>query len=135
MTSGKFAISVHILTLLATAEEQWLSSDYMAGSININPVLVRKELINLRKNGLIISKEGKAGGCRLARPAQTILMADIYDAVKQQDLLGKSINSPNPACPIGRKINQSLDILYKEAENAVVKSLANKTLADFTTQF
>ncbi len=135
MNTGKFAISVHILTILATTKEEWLSSEYLAGSINISPVLVRKELINLRKNGLVISKEGKSGGCRLAKAARQILMSDIYRAVMQQDLLGKGISAPNPKCPIGRNINQSLEALSNEAEKAVLNILGQKNLADFSTQF
>lgn len=59
--TGRFAISMHILTLLAKANGEWLPSDLLAGSININPVLVRKELINLRNKGLVVSREGKYG--------------------------------------------------------------------------
>lgn len=132
---GKFAVSVHILSLLATASDEWVSSEYLAGSININPVLVRKELINLREKGLVKSKEGKSGGSRLAKSAKDILMADVYRAVRDKDLLGKSINSPNPACPVGRQINQYLDDLYEESEKALVNSLARKTLAEFSSQF
>jgi Rrf2 family protein len=133
--SGKFAISVHILSLLATAGEEWLSSEYLAGSININPVLVRKELLNLREKGLVISKEGKSGGSQLAKSAANILMADIYRAVREKDLLGRSTNAPNPACPVGRQINQYLDALYDESEKALMNSLAQKTLAEFSAQF
>ena len=135
MNSGRFAISVHILTLLATSEEEWTASEYLAGSININPVLVRKELINLREHGLIRSKEGKAGGSSLNKSPEAILMSDVYDAVKQKDLLGKGINLPNPDCPIGRKINNHLDTLYEDAERVLIASLAKTTLADFCKKF
>ena len=135
MTNGKFAISVHILTLLATSQDEWTSSDYLAGSININPVLVRKELSNLRDYGLVKSKEGKAGGSRLAKSEEKILMSEIYEAVRQKDLLGKGINSPNPACNIGRKINDHLDSLYEESEKALVTSLEKTTLLDFCKKF
>ena len=135
MNNGKFAISVHILTLLATRGEEWTSSDYLAGSININPVLVRKELINLREYGLVRSKEGKSGGSRLNKAPDQILMSEIYEAVRQKDLLGKGINFPNPACPIGRNINNHLDDLYEESERALVSSLATITLSDFCSKF
>jgi DNA-binding IscR family transcriptional regulator len=65
--NGQFQIAVHILTLLSKQPDELLSSDYIAGSININPVLVRKEISNLRKYGLIDSKEGKAGGYTLKK--------------------------------------------------------------------
>ena len=135
MNNGRFAISVHILSLLATAEDEWASSEYLAGSININPVLVRKELGNLRAHKLVQSKEGKAGGSKLMKPSTEILMSDIYEAVRQKDLLGKGINLPNPACPVGRKINDHLDGLYEDSERALIASLAKTTLAEFCEKF
>lgn len=135
MNNGRFAISVHILTLLAMVEEEWISSDYLAGSININPVLVRKELGNLRANGLVKSKEGKAGGSKLSKPADEILMSDIYEAVRLNELLGKGVNLPNPACPVGRDINVHLDSLYEESERALVASLAQTKLSEFCQKF
>ncbi|MBE9462904.1 RrF2 family transcriptional regulator [Dyadobacter subterraneus] len=135
MSNGRFAISVHILTLLASEPGEYCSSDYLSGSININPVLVRKELINLRNHGLVISKEGKTGGSTLAKPAELIAMSDIYEAVREKQFLGKSINEPNPACPIGRQINQHLDDLYLESERALMRSLDNMNLAEFLQKF
>lgn len=135
MTSGKFAISVHILTLLATSHEEWVSSAYLAGSININPVLVRKELSNLREHGFVKSKEGKAGGSRLAKSPDKIPISEIYEAVRDSDLLGKGINSPNQACQVGRKINDHLDGLYEESEKALITSLSTTTLLDFCKKF
>ncbi|GGB80622.1 Rrf2 family transcriptional regulator [Dyadobacter sediminis] len=135
MNNGRFAISVHILTLLADAAAEWVPSEYLAGSININPVLVRKELSNLREHGLVISKEGKSGGNRLARNPEQIFMSDVYKAVRQKDLLGKSINAPNPQCDVGKEINKHLDSLYDEAEKALLLSLERKSLSDFHKQF
>lgn len=135
MNNGRFAISVHILTLLTFAEEEWTSSEFLAGSININPVLVRKELSNLRDHGLVISKEGKAGGSKLAKPPGEILMSEIYEAVRQKDLLGKGINSPNPDCIVGRKINDHLSSLYDDAEKTLLLDLSMTSLADFSLKF
>ncbi|WAC14268.1 Rrf2 family transcriptional regulator [Dyadobacter pollutisoli] len=135
MNNGRFAISVHILTLLTFAEEEWTSSEFLAGSININPVLVRKELSNLRDHGLVVSKEGKAGGSKLAKLASDILMSEVYEAVRQQDLLGKGINSPNPDCVVGRKINDHLSNLYDDAEKTLLLGLSMTSLADFSLNF
>lgn len=135
MNNGRFPISLHILTLLASEDGVLKSSDYLAGSININPVLVRKEISNLRKHGIIESKEGKNGGATLARPAGKILLSEIYHAVQQSSLLGNSKNSPNPDCPIGRQINQHLDNLYGELEGLLLQKLADMTLEDFVKQF
>jgi DNA-binding IscR family transcriptional regulator len=135
MSNGRFAISVHIMTLLAGEINGWCSSEYLSGSININPVLVRKELINLRNHGLVLSKEGKSGGSALAKPAMSIAMSDIYEAVRPEHFLGKSANEPNPNCPVGKQINQHLEDLYKESERALITSLGKMTLAEFCQKF
>jgi len=135
MTNGRFSISLHILTLLEMLSDELLTSDYIAGSININPVLVRKEISNLKKHGLVESKEGKTGGYALAKPARQIKLSDVYQAVRQTPLLGAAKNSPNPACRVGKQINKHLDALYAEAEDEVVKKLGKTTLADFSKRF
>ena len=135
MNSSRFSIAIHILTLLARAGDELLSSEYIAGSVNINPVLIRKEISNLRKKGLISSKEGKNGGSMLAKPADQILLSTVYQAVRESPLLGKNKNSPNPACTVGRQINVHLDHLFLDAENALIAKLNQTTLADFSKQF
>jgi Rrf2 family protein len=135
MNNGRFPISMHILTLMASAEGELLSSDYIAGSININPVLVRKEISNLRNHGLIESKEGKNGGATLARPAEAIRLSEVYHAVQQASLLGNSKNTPNPDCLVGKQIRQHLDQLYLDIEGALLHKLEKMSLADFLRQF
>lgn len=134
MNNARFATALHILTLLAYADGERLSSEYIAGSLNTNPALVRKEISNLRKHGLLMSKEGKGGGTWLAKPAATILLADIYRAVVMAPLLGRA-NAPNPACPVGRQINGHLEQLYSYAEEALINQLGQTSLLDFTRRF
>jgi Rrf2 family protein len=133
--NGRFPIAVHILTLLSKANEELLSSDYIAGSININPALVRKEISNLRNFGLISSKEGKNGGYSLSKSPKQITMADIYRAVKSQALLGEAKNSPNPDCPVGKQINKNIDLLYEDVDKTILKKLGSISLADFSEKF
>ncbi|WP_316850869.1 Rrf2 family transcriptional regulator [Pedobacter agri] len=135
MNSSRFSISLHILTLLDDAKGMLVSSEYLAGSININPVLVRKEIMNLRKHGFVDSKEGKGGGSFLAKNAQDINLGEVYKAVNNNNILGQSKNQPNPKCPIGKQINQHLNTLYSDAEKALIENLSNQTLADFTLRF
>lgn len=135
MNDRRFAISVHILTLLTKNQNEWLSSDYIAGSININPVLVRKELSNLRKHGIVISKEGKNGGCMLGKAAENIYLSDIYKIVSSQTILGNALAAPNQKCPVGRQINEHLYKLSIEAESILIEKLSTQTLADFSNKF
>jgi Rrf2 family protein len=133
--NGQFQIAIHILTLLDHAPGELLSSEYIAGSININPVLVRKEIRNLRNYGLINSKEGKTGGYSLGLPPQKIIFSDVYKAVKHHPALGQAKNMPNPQCPVGRQINQHLNVMADEVDAAIINKLSTITLADFSQKF
>jgi Rrf2 family protein len=133
--NGRFPIAVHILTLLSKAGDDLLSSDYIAGSININPALARKEISNLRNHGLIISKEGKSGGYSLGKAAEQISLADIYLSVKNQPVLGAAKNTPNPDCQVGKQINQNIDNLYADLNKTILKKLGSISVAAFSDQF
>ena len=123
------------MTLLAKSPQDWLTSEWMAGSININAAVVRKELSVLREAGLIISRQGKEGGSQLSRNADLITISEIYSAVKNTDVLGKKNQNPNPVCAVGRDINDHLNNLFTETDKLVVNFLGNKTLREFTDQF
>ena len=135
MISGKFAITVHILTLMTKYPEEYLSSDFIAGSMNINPVLVRKEMANLKKHNIVESREGKFGGTRLAKPAAEITLEDIFNLTFDCVSLGYAKNDPNPNCPIGKKINDNLDSLYKGINEKICCQLKDITLTNFSEQF
>jgi Rrf2 family protein len=135
MSNGRFAINIHILTALALAGDEWYTSEYLAESININPVLIRKELSNLRKHGFVTSREGKHGGCSLAKPAYQIKFSEIYKAVYGSTVLGHYKNEPNQKCPVGRQIQEHLTNLYNEAEFALLEKLSSTTLSDFAEKF
>lgn len=135
MNNTRFATAIHIMTLLAESPQEWLTSEWMAGSININPVMVRKELSVLKEAGLIISRQGKVGGSQLAKNANDIKISEIYSAVKNTEVLGKKNNNPNPKCTVGKEINEHLESLFSETDQLVIRFLGNKTLQEFTDNF
>jgi Rrf2 family protein len=134
---SSFSVCVHILTLLAHMRDHYVSSEFIAGSINMNPAMVRKEVSKLRKNGLVESKEGKYGGVRLNRSPLRITMKEIMDAVKDPEhhLIPKYKNEPNSHCPIGNCIEERLEDLFSRVDAKVNQELSKVTLADFYRQF
>lgn len=135
MNTGSFAICIHILTLLAHNRHQWLSSADIASSININPVLVRKELGKLKKAELILVKEGKSGGSQLAKDPEIIHLSEIFNATSQDHVFSFARNEPNPDCPVGKSINTWLEKLYCDIDEHIIKLLDNKSLTEFIQQF
>ena len=135
MNNARFATNMHILTLLASMPGEWQSSEWLAASININPVMVRKELSVLQAAGLVVTRKGKDGGSMLGKPAAAITLAEVYAAIKQSEVLGRKNLNPNPKCPVGKNINKKLDQLFLETDDIVTAFLADKTLAGFVAQF
>jgi len=132
--NGRYPIALHILTLLGKSGEL-MTSEYIAGSININPALARKEISNLRKHGLIESKEGKNGGYSIAKPPSNITLADIYNTVREPHILGIAKNTPNPDCPVGKKISKNIEDLYSDLDQVFIDKLGTMTLEDFSKKF
>lgn len=135
MNNTRFATALHIMTILSKFPQEFLTSDWIAGSININPVMVRKEMGVLKDAGLVISRQGKIGGSQLSKNASEINLSEIYKAVKNSEVLGKKNLTPNPECPVGKNINSKLDDLFKETDLLVIQFLETKSLKEFTDQF
>src|SRR5690606_4944593 len=123
MNNTRFATIVHILTILATKMGEWINSEWIADSINTNPVIVRKELSILQEQGWVTSRKGKDGGFMLNTSSDNITLAELYKVVKNSDVLGKKNPNPNSKCPIGRDINKELDALFNETDELVFASL------------
>ena len=135
MSNTRFATAIHILTLLSVSQGEYISSEWIAGSIGINPVIVRKELSMLHEAKLVFTRKGKDGGSVLNKPAEEIFLADIYIAVKNSEVLGKKNQCPNPLCNVGRQINEKLESLFSETDKVVINFLKDKTLSEFAKQF
>jgi len=135
MNNTRFATAVHILTILAGSPEEWVNSDWIAGSININPAMVRKELSVLQERGMVVGRKGKEGGSRLNKSSKEISLADVYCAVKNSEVLGKKNLNPSPKCSVGKDINKELAILFSATDQLVMDSLSGKTLEDFARKF
>jgi len=131
MNNLRFATLLHIFSLLAFEKKQWLTSEWMSGSININPAVVRKELSWLRANGFIESRKGKEGGVRLAKDPSEILLGDVMRMVVHDEQILNKKNSPNPDCPVGRQMNEKLDELYSGINSRVFAHLDGITLETF----
>lgn len=128
----RFAVAVHILTLLETSPEGPLSSDWIAGSVGTNASLIRRLLSQLAQAGLTTSQLGKGGGALLARPASSITLADVYRAtVDEVDVLPIHA-TPNPACPVGARIQSALELRIQQAERALERELATTTIANLS---
>ena len=127
--SSRFSVGVHVLTLLATRPAgELLTSDRMAGSVNTNPVVIRRILGQLKKAGLVDVRPA-AGGTYLHRDPAAITLLDVYRAVEVVDEhLFRMHEAPDPHCQVGRAIQDALDGTLRRAQAALEQELATTTL-------
>lgn len=128
-TNLRFSVALHILTLLAAKGTGLLTSEAIAASVDTNPVVIRRVMASLRQSGLVESRPGVNGGWRLQKPADAITLCKVFESVREEDLLAMHAH-PNPHCPIGGHIRDSLQGVFAEAEKALHSSLSNQTIAD-----
>ena len=130
MTNTRFAVAVHVLTLLAQNGGEPVTSEYVAGSVNTNPSLVRRLLGALARAGLTTSQLGAGGGALLARAPSEITLRDVWRAVDEGELFALHRERANPQCPVGRNIQAALTAHFDSATRALEASLARTTIAD-----
>lgn len=129
-TSSRFAVAVHLLTLLAQNAGEPLTSEFIAGSVNTHPAVIRRVLMALARAGLTTAQFGAGGGALLARAPDTISLLEVYRAVEDGVVFGVPREAPNPACRVGRGIQGALERRTAAATCALEAELARDTVAD-----
>jgi Rrf2 family protein len=129
-TSCRFAMAVHVLTLLAYNEGDRVTSAYLAGSINTNPVIVRRLLLALQRAKLVDTCKGAGSGSRLNCAPRRINMAQVFRAVEAVESFATPSRKPDQDCPVGQCMVQMLEELFASAQRAMERDLEKTTLAD-----
>ena len=129
-TNSRFAVAVHVLSLMAWSGEEPLKSEQVAESVNTNPVVIRRMLLELAEAGLVVSQTGSLGGSRLANdPAKTTLL-DVYEALECGGVFSLHRQPPSRDCPVGVNIETVLGNVFLEVDSAVEQVLGNITIND-----
>ena len=118
--SSRFTLAIHIFACIDTFEKEYkVTSDFLAGSTNVNPVVIRKILGQLKAAGLITVARG-TGGTAVAKPLDQITFLDVYRAVECVDHgdLFHFHENPNGHCPVGRNIHRILDGKLRQVQDA-----------------
>jgi len=130
--SSRFTIALHIFTCVDTFKGEYkITSEFLAGSINTNPVIIRKILTQLKNAGLITVVRG-TGGISPTRSLKDISFYDVYQAIEpvENGDLFNFHSSPNPQCPVGKNIHALLDDKLKTIQLAMENEMKKYTLDD-----
>lgn len=130
--SSRFTIAVHIFSCIhAFEKERKVTSDFLASSVEVNPVVIRRILLQLKAAGLVEVQRG-TGGASIPRALEEITLLDIYKAVEciEGGELFHFHENPNVECPVGRNIHNVLDKKLDQVQNAMEKEMESITLED-----
>lgn len=130
--SSRFTLAIHIFACIDTfKDENKVTSDFLAGSTNVNPVIVRKILGQLKSAGLVDVARG-SGGASISKPLDKITFYDIYNAVEcvESGELFHFHENPNPKCPVGRNIHNVLDKRLLQIQLAMETEMKKISIAD-----
>jgi Rrf2 family protein len=130
MQSSKLSVGVHMLAVLACKRGEPLTSEFIAGSVNTNAVVIRRLLGLFRDAGYVESKNGVGGGWVLVADPRRITLLDVLQAVEPQcELFALHRSDPNPRCPIGCNIQGVLSEIYADAHEGMARQLRRSTIA------
>lgn len=134
--SSRFTIAIHVLICIDTFKnDRKVTSEFLASSVNVNPVVIRRLLQQLKSAGIVSVNRG-AGGAEIAKPINEITLLDVYNAVEcvENGNLFHFHENPNKLCPVGRNIHAILDAKLDEIQNAMEKEMKSVSLKDVLEQ-
>jgi Rrf2 family protein len=128
---------IHCLLWLAGAGDAPMSSRELAEFQGLSPAFTAKIFAKLEKAGIVRSLEGVRGGYLLARDPANISFLDVVDAVEGkkplfdcQEIRGRCAVFGDHAPSWATDGTCSIHAVMLHAENAMRKSLAERSLAD-----
>lgn len=130
--TSKFTIGVHIIAALEYFKNDYsMTSSFLAGSVGVNPVLIRTIMTELKDAGLIKISQGKTG-IALAKPVDEISFYDIYKAVDciEEKGLFHFHDNPNVNCPVGRNIHKAMDKRLSNIQASMENEMKNISVGD-----
>ena len=133
--SSRFTVAVHVLICIEMFKnDHKVTSDFLASSVNANPVVIRRLLQQLKAAGIVRVVRGP-GGADTARPIDQITLLDIYNAVECVDdgELFHFHENPNQRCPVGRNIHAVLDVRLEKIQGAMENEMKSVTIQDILT--
>ena len=130
--SSRFTIAIHVLVCIETFKNDYkVTSEFLASSVNVNPVVIRRLLQQLKRAGIIHVKRG-SGGTDIEKPLNEITLFDVYNAVEcvEDGTLFHFHENPSQLCPVGKNIHAILDVRLEKIQKAMEKEMRSISIQD-----
>ena len=130
--STRFTIAVHIILCIDYFKDEKNTSDFIASSVGVNSVVIRRIAGQLKNAGIIEDKDSRKG-FKLARNLKEITLYDVICAVEEDLNLFSFHEKPEPKCPVGAHIHDVLDVVLFDLDETLKKRLKEYRLSDLMT--
>ena len=130
--TSRFTIAVHVIAAIDYfGDSETVTSNFLAGSVGANPVIVRNVMGSLKEAGIISISQGRSG-IALARSLDEITLYDVYEAVDcvADEGLFHFHENPNIECPVGRNIHAALDDKLGKVQKSMEDELRSIRISD-----
>lgn len=130
---SKLSGVLHVLLHMVEADGP-VTSDTMAKMMHTNPVVIRRILAGLRKQGFIQSEKGHGGGWQLSCDVHAVTLHDIYIALGAPTLLAIGNRTESPDCLVEQAVNAVMNQAFRDAEALLLARFSQVTLAELSQQ-
>jgi Rrf2 family transcriptional repressor of oqxAB len=131
MLDYRFPTALQMVLSVAMAEQlgERSTSAILAYGLEANPSFIRKLMVPLTRDGIIVSTLGRNGSIHLGRPPEEITLRDIYLSVIEDKKLWASRPDIPARCVVSANACWYFKSIADEAEQASLDVLARHTVA------
>src|SRR3984957_1914728 len=120
------ALQMVLSVALADKDDFRCTSRTLAEGLGTNASFIRKLLIPLTREGMIVAAIGKGGGLHLGRAAGQITLRDLYLAVTEDKRILVAREDIPSRCRISANINGFFAEVYEEIDLALYNALPRR---------
>lgn len=125
---------LHVLIHMAR-HDQPATSDTIAQMLGTNPVVVRRTMALLKKQGYVRSEKGHRGGWSLAKPLAEMTLLNIHQALGSSSLFAIGLSTDHPQCLVEQAVNAALTEAFDAAQALLIERLGSVTLEQLANDF
>lgn len=131
MLDYRFPTALQMVLSVAMAEQlgERSTSAILAYGLEANPSFIRKLMVPLTRDGIIVSTLGRNGSIHLGRPPEEITLRDIYLSVIEDKKLWASRPDVPARCVVSANACWYFKSISEEAEQASLAVLERHTVA------
>ncbi|WP_347484809.1 Rrf2 family transcriptional regulator [Enterobacter sp. HNDS-6] len=131
MLDYRFPTALQMVLSVAMAEQlgKRSTSGVLAYGLEANPSFIRKLMVPLTRDGIIVSTLGRNGSIHLGRPPEEITLRDIYLSVTEDKKLWASRPDVPARCVVSANACWYFKSVSEKAEQASLAVLARHTVA------